>query len=229
MPKILLVDDDIELADMLQTYLQGEGCEVTVEHEGERGIARALSGEVELMVLDVMMPGLSGIEVLRRVRQHSALPVIMLTAKGDDMDRVVGLELGADDYVAKPCTPRELIARIRAILRRSAGPVSVPQGGDSLREGPLQIWPGERRASWQGQPLTLTSTEFSLLEMLVRHAGEPVSKQDLSRHALGRPLARFDRSIDVHVSSIRQKLGLLPDGRCCIQTVVRRGYQFLKG
>lgn len=224
MPRILLVDDDVELAEMLRAYLEREGCEVSAVDNGADGMESALSGEFDLMVLDVMMPGLSGIDVLRRLRQQSALPVLMLTAKGDDLDRVLGLELGADDYVPKPCTPRELLARIRAILRRG-GMVPEP---DVLREGALAMWPQERRAEWAGRPLELTSSEFSLLEELVRHAGQPVSKSDLSQRALGRPLARFDRSIDVHMSSIRQKLGTLPDGRSCIQTVIRRGYQYLK-
>lgn len=228
MSKILLVDDDIELADMLKAYLDKEGCDITAVHDGETGVSLALTRHFDLMVLDVMMPGINGIEVLRRVRQQSNIPVIMLTAKGDDMDRVVGLELGADDYVPKPCTPRELLARIRAIMRRVDMVRSTVAEPDVLQEGLLTMWPGERRAQWDGRNLELTSTEFSLLEQLVRHAGKPVSKSELSRLALGRPLTRFDRSIDVHMSSIRQKIGPLPDGRSCIQTVVRLGYQFIK-
>ena len=226
--RILLVDDDIELADMLGSYLERESCLVQKVSDGTSAVVQALSGQFDLMVLDVMMPGLSGVEVLRRVREHSMLPVLMLTARGDDTDRVLGLELGADDYVPKPCTPRELLARIRAILRRTGNQPQLAHETDVLREGPLTMWPGERRAQWGEDALELTSTEYSLLELLVRHAGQPVGKDVLSKQALGRPLARFDRSVDVHMSSIRQKLSRLAPGRICIQTVVRRGYQFIK-
>lgn len=226
--RILLVDDDIELADMLGSYLERESCLVQKVSDGTSAVVQALSGQFDLMVLDVMMPGLSGVEVLRRVREHSMLPVLMLTARGDDTDRVLGLELGADDYVPKPCTPRELLARIRAILRRTGNQPQPAHETDVLREGPLTMWPGERRAHWGEDPLELTSTEYSLLELLVRHAGQPVGKDVLSKQALGRPLARFDRSVDVHMSSIRQKLSRVAPGRICIQTVVRRGYQFIK-
>ncbi|MBV8679578.1 MAG: response regulator transcription factor [Aquitalea sp.] len=226
--RILLVDDDIELSDMLGSYLERESCQVAKVSEGASAVVQALSGQFDLMVLDVMMPGMSGVEVLRRVREHSMLPVLMLTARGDDTDRVLGLELGADDYVPKPCTPRELLARIRAILRRTGNQPPSSYETDILREGLLMMWPGERRAQWGDSPLELTSTEYSLLELLVRHAGQPVGKDMLSRQALGRPLARFDRSVDVHISSIRQKLSRVAPDRSCIQTVVRRGYQFIK-
>jgi DNA-binding response OmpR family regulator len=174
-----------------------------------------------------MMPRMNGVEALRRIRLQSRMPVIMLTAMGDDMDRILGLELGADDYVPKPCTPRELSARIRAILRRTK-PGDSAEKPQTISIPPLIIWPEQRRAEWGGKPLELTSTELSLLELLARNAGKPVSKSDLSQQALGRPLTRFDRSIDVHLSSIRHKLGTLPDGRSYIQTVYRLGYQYLK-
>ena len=225
MAEVLLLDDDVELLDMLGDYLRGEGFQITTAHDGAEGLAQALSGRYAVMVLDVMMPGLSGIEVLRRLRVSSTLPVIMLTAKGDDMDRIVGLELGADDYVAKPCQPRELAARLRAILRRMQ---PQTQEVPVIQVGSLRMLPAERKVEWAGQPVEMTSTEFNLLEMLARHAGSPVSKGDLSEQALGRPLTRFDRSIDVHLSSIRHKLGNLPDGRSCIQTLYRQGYQLLK-
>ncbi len=227
MSKVLLVDDDVELVEMLKEYLEQEGFGVSVAHDGEAGVAEALSGQHAIAVLDVMMPRLNGVEALRRIRMKSAMPVLMLTARGDDMDRVVGLELGADDYVPKPCTPRELTARIRAILRRTQGghPDSEPA---MLGVGELVMWPGRRQAEWAGKPLDLTSTEFNLLEVLAREAGRPVSKNTLSEQGLGRPLARFDRSIDVHLSSIRHKLGTLADGRSCIQTVYRLGYQLIK-
>ncbi len=225
--RILLVDDDVELATMLSDYLVRDGFEVLAVPDGESGVAEALSGRFALVVLDVMMPGIGGIEALRRIRAASTVPVLMLTARGDDLDRIVGLELGADDYVPKPCLPRELAARLRAILRRSQ-PAGEPASQAPLVVGPLTLMPAKRRVEWEGAPVELTSTEFNLLEILARNAGRPVSKADLSAQALGRPLARFDRSIDVHLSSIRHKLGLLPDGRSCIQTVYRQGYQLIR-
>ncbi len=176
-----------------------------------------------------MMPRLNGIEALRRIRaRDSRVPVLMLTAKGDNVDRIIGLELGADDYVPKPCTPRELVARIRAILRRtqSREPTNPPSG--PLAVGSLILWPEKRGAEWNGAPLDLTSTEFNLLEVLVRNAGRVVSKQELSEQALGRALARYDRGIDVHLSSIRHKLGLDSAGRSPIQTVRGVGYQYIR-
>lgn len=226
MTAVLLVDDDVELAEMLGDYLVQEGFVVTTVHDGASGVEAALSGDYAIAVLDVMMPRLSGIEALRQIRAASAMPVLMLTARGDDMDRIVGLELGADDYVPKPCLPRELAARLRAILRRSGQsgePVNAP-----LVFGALCVRPEQRRVEWAGGAVDLTSTEYALVEMLARHAGRPVSKEDLSAQALGRPLARFDRSIDVHLSSIRHKLGPLADGRSCIQTVYRQGYQLIR-
>ncbi len=225
---ILLADDDVELAGMLQEFLACEGFAVDVVHSGDAAVAAALSGRYALAVLDVMMPGISGMETLRRIRIGSQLPVVMLTARGDDADRIAGLEWGADDYVPKPCTPRELLARIRAILRRSGKPVDAPVVDQDIVVGELIMQPTLRRAIWRRQPLALTSTEFNLLEILARHAGSVVSKQTLSEQALGRPLARFDRGIDVHLSSIRQKLGNLADGRSCIQTVYRKGYQLIR-
>lgn len=225
--KILLVDDDVELLDMLKIYLEREGFAVTATSDAEAGVAAALSGEYALAALDVMMPRMSGIEALSRIRMTSRIPVLMLTAKGEDADRIVGLELGADDYVPKPCTPRELVARIRAILRRSNA-TDETEAPALIESGPLKIFPQQRRAEWRGKPLDLTSTEFNLLEALARSAGRAVSKGALSEQALARPLSRFDRSIDVHVSSIRRKLGTLPDGRSWIQTVVRQGYQLIK-
>jgi two-component system, OmpR family, response regulator len=228
MTHVLLIDDDIEFVGLLNEYLHREGFEVSSAHDGETGIEKALSGRYAIAVLDVMMPELNGIEVLRRIRLHNTMPVLMLTAKGDDTDRIIGLELGADDYVAKPCTPRELTARLRAILRRTHSPDSGAAANTTLVVGSLAMWPQQRRAEWMGKTLQLTSTEFSLLELLARNAGSIVSKSELSEIGLGRPLVRFDRSVDVHLSSIRQKLGLLADGRSCIQTVFRKGYQLIK-
>jgi len=226
MNKVLLIDDDVELVGMFQEYLAQEGFEVSTAHDGETGTASALTGAFAIAVLDVMMPRMNGLETLRRIRAVSQMPILMLTARGDDTDRIVGLELGADDYVTKPCTPRELTARIRAILRRTQ---AVPDTGSGpLVVGQLTMWPEQRRAAWAGVPLELTSTEFNLLEVLARHAGKPVSKNVLSEQGLGRPMARFDRNIDVHMSSLRHKLGAISDGRSCLQTVYRLGYQLIR-
>jgi len=226
---VLLVDDDTELCAMQKEYLSAEGFLTSSVSDGETGVTEALSGKYSIVVLDVMMPRLGGVDALRRIRAHSKVPVIMLTARGDDIDRVLGLELGADDYVPKPCTPRELVARIRAILRRTGN-----EGGSHEPQGPINVGnlclrSEQRRAEWDGKVLDLTSTEFNLLEVLAQHAGTPVSKQDLSEKGLGRPLARYDRSIDVHVSNLRHKLGLLQDGRSPIQTVRGIGYQYIVG
>ncbi len=238
MQTVLLIDDDVELVEMLKEYLELESFNVQVAHDGVAGAQMVLQQSpdqnasnqlIDIVVLDVMMPKLNGIETLKSIRQHSNVPVIMLTAKGDNTDRIIGLELGADDYVPKPSTPREIVARIRAILRRvKPQEESVGLPTTQITVGALTIWPTQRLVEWNGQSVTLTSTEFNLLEILAKNAGQVVTKQDLSQFALGRPLARFDRSIDVHLSSVRHKLGLLPDGRQCIQTVFRLGYQLLK-
>ena len=228
MPKVLLIDDDRELAGLLGEYLQQDGFETQAVHDGEAGVAQALSGGHDIIVLDVMMPRLDGIAVLRRIRAQSRVPVLMLTARGDDIDRIVGLELGADDYVPKPCTPRELAARLRAILRRVEEGGKASATGAPVVAGPLTLWPARRTAHWQGRPLELTGTEFNLLLVLARQAGQVVARHELSEQGLGRPLARFDRSIDVHVSSLRQKLGARPDGEPWIVTARGMGYQFVQ-
>jgi two-component system OmpR family response regulator/two-component system response regulator CpxR len=228
MSKVLLIDDDVELVGMFQEYLEQEGFEVKTAYDGESGTAAALTGQYAIAVLDVMMPRMNGLETLRRIRATSRMPILMLTARGDDTDRIVGLELGADDYVTKPCTPRELTARIRAILRRTQAFPTESGIGTPLVIGHLTMWPEQRRATWASAPLELTSTEFNLLEVLARNAGRPVSKNVLSEQGLGRPMARFDRNIDVHLSSLRHKLGTIADGRSCLQTVYRMGYQLIK-
>lgn len=228
MISVLLVDDDNELTSMLVQYLSLEGFSVQASNDGETGVAQALSGDFEIVVLDVMMPRLSGMEALRRIRASSQIPVLMLTARGDNVDRIVGLEMGADDYVPKPCTPGELVARLRAIMRRVRPFADDSQpAANHLKVGRLELWPGRRQAAWYGAPLELTGTEFSLLEVLARQAGRLVSKQDLSKHVFGRPLAPFERRIDVHISSIRQKLGQRPDGQPWILGVRGMGYQLL--
>jgi DNA-binding response OmpR family regulator len=230
MNRVLLVDDDADLTAMLSQYLTREGFEVNAVHDGEAGVAEAAKGGYAIVVLDIMLPRLSGIEALRRIRASSNVPVLMLTARGDNIDRIIGLDMGADDYVPKPCTPGELVARIRAILRRTEGrePSGTADSPRMLQAGELMLWPGSRRAMWRGRALELTGTEFSLLEVLARHAGQLVSKQDISLQAFDRPLARFDRRIDVHISSIRQKLGTRPDGQSWIQSVRGLGYQLLE-
>lgn len=227
MIKVLLVDDDVDLTAMLVEYLAQENFEGHAVHNGEDGVAAALGGGYAIVVLDVMMPRLSGIETLRRIRQSSRVPVLMLTARGDNIDRITGLDLGADDYVPKPCTPGELVARLRAILRRTGPQPALAMAAATVEAGPLLLCPGSRTATLEGRTLDLTGTEFNLLEVLARRAGYLISKQDLSQRALGRPLSPFDRRIDVHISSIRQKLGTRGDGRSWIQTVRGMGYQLV--
>jgi two-component system, OmpR family, response regulator len=229
MARLLLVDDDIELTSMLGEYLSQEGFEVDAVHDGFTGARQAFDGDYTLVVLDSMLPRVGGEEVLRRIRVRSQLPVLMLTARGDDDARIAGLELGADDYVAKPCTPREITARVRSILRRiqpSLPPVAQPLA--VVRAGALAMWPEQRRAEWHGQPLVLTPTEFNLLEVLAAQAGQIVAKEELSRRALGREIGRFDRSIDVHVCALRHKLGALADGSSRIRSVRGMGYQLVR-
>lgn len=234
MQPILLVDDDRELTKLLATYLSAEGIASEATHNGQTGAALALSGRFQMVILDIMMPGQSGIETLRQIRQSSHIPVLMLTAKGDDIDRIIGLELGADDYVPKPCSPREILARIRAILRRTEAMSAnlnqlTPRPDTALSYSGITLWPSQRRAQWHSEELELTSTEFSLLEALMAQAGSVVSKAQLSELALGRKLMRFDRSIDVHISSIRQKLVALGEQQPLILTVRGQGYQLRVG
>lgn len=230
MTKVLLVDDDADLASLLSQYLLREGFEATMAHDGEAGVSEAISGHYALVVLDIMMPKLSGIDALRCIRENSNVPVLMLTARGDDIDRIVGLNMGADDYVPKPCTPAELVARIRAILRRTER-IQMTTAGSApkpLHAGDLTLFPGSRSATWRGEALELTGTEFSLLEVLVRNSGRLVNRHDISVQAFDRPLTRFDRRIDVHISSIRQKLGVRVDGQPWIKSVRGLGYQLLE-
>jgi len=230
MARFLVIDDDAELCELLREYLAQEGHAVEIAPDGPRGLERALAADLDLVVLDVMLPGLDGFEVLRRLRTRSQVPVVMLTARGEDVDRIVGLEMGADDYLPKPFNPRELVARMRAVLRRTAAPEGP--GASSLIEvltvGDLALDPGARVARRGGEEVALTGTEFSVIEVLVRAAGQVVSRDELSRLALDRRSSAFDRSLDVHISSLRRKLGALPGGRERIKTVRGVGYLYVK-
>lgn len=222
MPRVLLVDDDEALCELLGEYLESEGFSVRSVHDGARAVAAAQDEAWDAIILDVMLPGMSGFDVLKRIKPLVDVPVLMLTARGDDTDTVVGLELGADEYVAKPCSPRVLVARLRALLRRSAA--EEPSG--VLRVGDLELDPGSRSVSLAGKPLELTGAEFNLLQILLSHAGSVVSREELARDGLGRPLQAFDRRIETHMAQIRRKLGPLPDGNPRIHTVRGAGYQY---
>jgi two-component system response regulator CpxR len=226
MNKILIIDDDIDLCDLLRDYLTPEGFEVETVHSGLVGCDRVLSGIYSLVVLDVMLPGINGFEVLRRIRAASRIPVLMLTARGEDVDRIVGLEIGADDYLPKPFNPRELVARIRAVLRRVESPPAPQADPGRLVVGDLELVPGTRTVLRSGEKVDLTSVEFAILETLLRLAGQVVSRDDLVKKALGRELTAYDRSIDVHVSSLRKKLGQRADEGERIKTVRNIGYQY---
>jgi DNA-binding response OmpR family regulator len=225
---VLLVDDDRKMLEPLRELLCASGFMVLTA-DGGAGIEPALARRPDVVVLDVRMPGMNGIDTLVAIRRYSAVPVLLLTEREDDAERIAGLNLGADDCVAKPCSPRELEARIRALTKRMLPPHNAPVAGapPPIIVGSLKLWPAQRRAERDGAHLALTSTEFGLLEMLARNAGRPVTKAEMSLRVLGRPLKPFDRSIDVHVSSIRSKLGTSSDGRSIIQTVTRKGYQLI--
>ncbi len=229
MNRLLVIDDDIELCELLTDYLTPEGFEVETVHEGEQGANRALSGEHAMVVLDVMLPGISGFDVLRRIRAGSGIPVLMLTARGDDVDRIVGLEMGADDYLPKPFNPRELVARIRAIQRRAEPKPGEPPGPiphERLVVGDIELDTGTRGVSRAGRAVELTSVEFSLLEAFLRTAGTVVTREELVKKVLGRRLSPYDRSIDVHVSSLRRKLGHHVGKTERIRTVRGIGYLY---
>jgi len=226
MPHVLIVDDDTELSDMLGDYLAAEGYVIERAFDGESGAVQALNSDFDAVILDVMMPGIDGFETLRRIRASSDIPVLMLTAKGDDIDRIVGLEIGADDYLPKPFNPRELLARLRAVLRRSQshGKNNTDHGDGIIRLGRLSLCPATRRVQVDDTELELTSTEFNLLHSLLKQAGRVVSKEALSQHALGRSLEKYDRSIDMHMSNLRKKLQQYQLGDMFI-TVRGQGYQ----
>jgi len=219
---ILLIDDDRELCALLCDFLALEGFSASALHHGTEAVAHCRKHHYDAIVLDIMLPGIQGLDVLRQIRQFSTTPVLMLTARGADTDRILGLELGADDYLPKPCNPRELAARLRAILRRSP---KLAEDSTALEAGQTSIIPAERRALYGGVDLHLTSAEFNVLQLLVRSAGTIVNKETLSQQALGRALSAYDRSIDVHVSKIRKKLSAL-GGDNLIVSVRGSGYQF---
>jgi two-component system response regulator CpxR len=223
MSRILLIDDDEALCELLAEYLAGEGFVVQAVHDGVQGEAQAIAGEWDAIILDVMLPGMNGFDVLKRIKPKTATPVLMLTARGEDTDTVLGLELGADDYVAKPVSPRVLVARLRALLRRQGE--EAPAG--VVRVGDVVLDEAGRRVSVGGSEVVLTGAEFNLLALLLRHAGHVVSRDVLAEDGLGRALQAFDRRIETHMAQIRRKLGPLPDGSARIQTVRGAGYQYV--
>jgi two-component system response regulator CpxR len=221
--RILIIDDDAELCALLEEFLRREGYQSACENDGRRGLEAALHGGFSLIVLDVMLPGMDGFEILRRLRQHSKVPVLMLTARGEDTDRIVGLELGADDYLPKPFNSRELVARIRAILRRME-PRDAPAA--RVEVNGIAIDPGSRSVWRRGEPVEVTTFEFDILETLMRTAGRVVSRDALMEQMYNRKATPFDRSIDMHISHLRKKLE--QEGKPLIKTVRGIGYQFCR-
>jgi DNA-binding response OmpR family regulator len=229
-PSVLIVDDDTDLCEMLGDYLEMEGFDVDAMHDGQAGVEAGLDGAYDVIVLDVMMPKLSGIEVLKEIRARSQTPVLMLTARGDDIDRIIGLEVGADDYLPKPCNPRELVARLRAILRRSrraASSFHEPEAAAKIKIDDLILDRGSQAVFRDDQSLPLTGAEYSVLELLVQAAGRVVTKDELTEQALGRKLSPYDRSIDTHIAHLRKKLGPSVDGAQRIKTVRGKGYLYI--
>jgi two-component system response regulator CpxR len=218
----LLIDDDTELCSLLAEFLKGQGFAVECVHEGRRGLERGLHGGFSLVILDVMLPGLDGFEILRRLRKESRVPVLMLTARADDVDRIVGLELGADDYLPKPFNPRELVARVRAILRRYEPRTAAAA---RLEVNGVVLDPATRQVTVDAQGVDLTTFEFDILEILMRAAGRVLSRDDLMENLYNRQATAFDRSIDMHISHIRRKL---ETQRPFIKTIRSVGYQFLQ-
>ncbi|MBV1910931.1 MAG: response regulator [Kangiellaceae bacterium] len=226
--KILLVDDDLELCHLLKEYLEQESMSVELAHDGASALDLVATKQYELLILDVMMPTMNGFETLSALRKSSELPVIMLTAKGEKIDRIVGLEMGADDYVAKPCDPRELVARIRAVSRRTQNHQKNRAVVEQTQLDDVLLSHSTRIVKVSADVVDLTSTEFDFLELLIAHAGTIVSREKLSSEVLGKRLQTFDRSIDMHISNLRKKLGKRSDGLERIKTIRGNGYQYLK-
>jgi len=229
MTKLLIADDDTELCELLKDYLSQEGFLVETVHNGIDAINSVNATIYDLLVLDVMMPQKNGFETLQEIRQSSQLPVIMLTAKGEKIDRIVGLEMGADDYIAKPCDPRELVARIRAVTRRTSirSSESKQTTSTQLNINQVKLDKSNRQVSLNDDYIELTSTEFDLLKLLMEHSGELVTREMISEVCLGKKLQAFDRSIDMHLSNVRKKLGDYSAGKARIKTIRGNGYQYL--
>jgi two-component system response regulator CpxR len=217
--RLLIIDDDVELCGLLKEFLQREGFAVECAHDGQSGLEHAKLGGYDLIILDVMLPGLDGFEILKRLRTESQVPVLMLTARGQDVDRIVGLELGADDYLPKPFNPRELSARVKAILRRTEAKANRGR----LEVNGVALDPGSRQVTLEGKPIEVTTLEFDILEHLMRNAGHVVSRDGLMESLYNRKSTPFDRSIDMHVSHLRRKL---EGGKPVIKTIRGVGYQF---
>ena len=224
--RLLIIDDDHGLVNLLKRLLEGEGFRVDAAYDHASGLNVALTGEHELIILDVMLPGGSGFELLKALRQQSSVPVLLLTARGEAVDRILGLEIGADDYLAKPFDPRELVARVRAIFRRTREPAPAAHNGyeELLSVGDISMSLATRTVTCRDAPVDLTSVEFNVLELLLRHAGSVVTREQIAEVALGRPLNAFDRSVDVHVSRLRKKLGGCPPADDLIRPIRGIGY-----
>ncbi|MFO0581542.1 MAG: response regulator transcription factor [Anaeromyxobacter sp.] len=225
--RVLLVEDDERLAALTARYLETHGHSVTVIGDGRLGLAEALKGQHDVVVLDLMLPRLGGLEICRELRARTAVPIIMVTALGEEADRVLGLEMGADDYLAKPFSSRELLARLKALVRRGRGAVGPPR--DVIRVGGLELWPRDFSGSLDGRPLKLTTAEFVLLRVLAERAGRVLTREQLLDLTKGSADEAFDRSIDAHISRVRQKLGDDPRNPRMLKTVRGAGYLLASG
>ena len=223
MANILLIDDDTELTSLLKDILSFEGFTVSEANDGYAGL-EAINDEIDLILLDVMMPRLNGMETLKKLREHWETPVLMLTAKGEEIDRMIGLELGADDYLPKPFSDRELLARIRAILRRTQTTSTPKAASDRIQYQDIEVFPGKQEAYCNGEIIDLTTTEFALLSHLIQNPGQVITKEALSLDVLGKRLAAFDRAIDMHISNLRKKIPERSDSKSRIKTLRGRGY-----
>jgi DNA-binding response OmpR family regulator len=226
MVPVLLIDDDTELSKLLEEYLQSEQFELESAHDGPGGLEKALANHYAAVILDVMLPGMSGLDVLKQLRQKTSVPVLMLTARGSELDRILGLELGADDYLPKPFNPRELVARLRAILRRASG-AGAAAASQPIHLAGVELHPESRSVACSGKPVNLTGAEFDLLYTFLRSPGKIISREDLTQAALGRPMSPMDRSIDVHVSNLRRKLGPYDGDQERIKAIRGSGYVYL--